>query len=81
MAQGAGLAVEFLAGRGFHHALHSKYVGTYFVVISNASTIHCPTVLPSTTSAAVTMLSPGLEFGWVGFPTLSICCNCLIDVV
>ena len=35
MAQGAGLAVEFLAGRGFHHALHSKYVAAYFVVISN----------------------------------------------
>jgi hypothetical protein len=35
MAQGAGLAVEFLAGRGFHHAIHSKYVGTYFVIIWN----------------------------------------------
>jgi hypothetical protein len=33
MAQGAGLAVEFLAGRGLHHGLHSKYVGTYFMVI------------------------------------------------
>ena len=24
---------EFLAGRGLHHGLHSKYVGTYFMII------------------------------------------------